>query len=84
MKEIIKETQLIEAERGKIFKYFVLSYFNFKTLNLAIVRETQAFAYNLNIGWGNQIYIDLEITSCSVEDTAVPSFLTATPTTQTK
>jgi hypothetical protein len=42
------------------------------------------FAYNLKRGWGNEIYIDLEIKSCSKENIAVPSFLTLHTTSKTK
>jgi len=42
------------------------------------------FAYKLQGGWGNGIYIDLEIKSCSKENIAVPSFLTLHTNRKTK
>jgi hypothetical protein len=56
----------------------VLYYLNFRNFNLKIVRKLREkfFAYKLQRGWGNGIYIDLEIKSCSKENIAVPSFLT--------
>jgi len=41
-------------------------------------------AYNQQKEWGNGIYIDLDIKSCSKENIAVPSFLNLHTTRKTK
>jgi hypothetical protein len=40
------------------------------------ISETHLVAYELKTGWGNPIYVDLEINSCSKQDIEAPSFLT--------
>jgi hypothetical protein len=58
---------------------FAIFYFNFRNINVKIFRkcrETHLVAYELKTGWGNPIYVDLDINSCSKQVIAVPSFLT--------
>ena len=60
-------------------KKFTLFYFNFRNIKFKIFRkwhERHLVAYDLKAWWGNPIYIDLEIKSCSKEVIAVTSLLT--------